>query len=96
MNLDNLGFLFIREAGSFPNEDFFPHLIHLFNLVFLHIFEFAIEFYSKEFEFIDKFYSGVISLFEDSWIVNSAKGTDLGFGFVDGEARDAPKVLKDV
>ena len=61
MDLDDLGFLFVREAGSNPNEDLFLHLIHLFDIVVLHVFEFAIEFYSKELEFFDKFNSGVIS-----------------------------------
>ena len=96
VDLDNLGFLFIGEAGSDPNEDFFSHLIQLFDIVVMHVLEFAIEFYSKEFELLDELNSGVISELEDSGVVDSAKSTYLGFGLVDGEALDAPEVLEDV
>jgi hypothetical protein len=85
MDLDNLGFLFVGEAGSDPNEDFFSHLIQLFDIVVMHVLEFAIEFYSKEFELLDELNSGVISELEDSGVVDSAKSTYLGFGLVDGE-----------
>ena len=61
VNLDNLGFFLIGEAGSDPYEDFFPHLFKLLDVIFLHVFEFVVEFYSKKFEFFDKFDSGVIS-----------------------------------
>ena len=84
MNFNNLGFLFVGKAGSYPDEDFFSHFLHLFAVVFMHEFELGVEFNSKEFEVLDKLNPGGISELEDSGVVNSAKSTDLGLGSVDG------------
>ena len=96
MNFDNLGLLFVGEAGSYPEKDLFPHLLHLFAVVFMHEFELTIEFNSKELELLDKLNPGGISELKDSGVVNSAKCTDLCLGPVDCEARDATEVLEDV